>query len=119
MAVSGLGVSPFSKERLDAGNGIQLGVAYDGKEVYDITYEDEESVSDAVGRSAGQLGQIGVTGLDGVREQQGLGDFVHNMEAAIVVESRDDVETVALQKVPGLTRMGLVMDENLAAKWDK
>ena len=52
-------------------------------------------MSDVVGRSAGRLGQIVVTELDVIREQQGLGDFFHNVEAAVVVEGRANVETVA------------------------
>ena len=92
----GPGGSTFYKERLDAGKGIQLGVACDGREVYESTGDYGESVGDAVGRSAGWLGQIGVTELDGVREQQGLGDFFHDVEVAVVVEGRAHVETVAL-----------------------
>ena len=64
------------------------------------TGEDGESVGDAVGRSEGRLGQIGVTELDGVGEQQGLGDFVHDVEEAVVVEGGDDVKTDASPIVP-------------------
>ena len=61
--------STFSKERLGAGNSIQLGAVYDGREVCKITGEAGESVDDAFGRSAGRLIQIGVTELDGVRKK--------------------------------------------------
>ena len=64
---SGLGGYPFSKECSDAGNGIQLGIAYDGGEFCKSIGDDVESVSDAVGRIAGRLGQIGVKELSGVR----------------------------------------------------
>ena len=74
-------------------------------------------MGDVVNRSAGRLGQIGVTELDGVREQQGLGDFVHDVKAAVVVEGGADVETVACPKVPGLACIWIVMNENLAAEW--
>ena len=46
----GLVRSPFSKERLDSGNGTHLGVACDGREVCKSTGEDGEIMSDAVGR---------------------------------------------------------------------
>ena len=116
MAGSGLGGSPFSKERLDAGNGIQLGVVCDGREVCERTGEYRESVGDVVGRNAGQLCQIGVTELDGVRKQQGLGDFLHDVEAAVVLEGGENVETITHPKVPGFAPIGIVMDENLAAE---
>ena len=91
MAGSGLVRSPFSKERLDSGNGTHLGVACDGREVCESTREDGESVGDAVRKRAEQLGQIVVTELDGVREQQGLGDFVHDVEEPVVVEGGANV----------------------------
>ena len=91
MGSGGPGGSPFSKECLDAGNGIQLGVACDGREVCESTREDGESVGDAVRKRAEQLGQIVVTELDGVREQQGLGDFVHDVEEPVVVEGGANV----------------------------
>ena len=34
-----------------------------------------------------------------------------------MVEGGDDVETVARPEVSGLVRIGIVMDENLAAEW--
>ena len=116
MGDSSPGGSPFSKGRLDAVNGILLGVSCDVREVCESTSEDGESVGDAVVRSAGRLGQIGVTELDGVREQQIIGDFVHNVESAVVLEGGADVETVACPKVPGFARIGIVMDENLASE---
>ena len=67
MGGGGPGGSPFSKEQLYAGNGIQLGIVFDGREVCKITGEDGESVGDAVGSNVGQLVWIGVTKLDGVR----------------------------------------------------
>ena len=48
-------------------------------------------MGDAVRKRAEQLGQIVVTELDGVREQQGLGDFVHDVEEAVVVEGGANV----------------------------
>ena len=117
MGGGGPGGSTFSKEHLDARNGIHLGVAWDVREVLRSTGENGESVVDAVCRSEGRLGQIGVTELDGVREQQGLGDFVHDVKAVVVVEGGADVENVASPKFPGLACIGIVMNKNLAAEW--
>ena len=57
--------------------------------------------------------------LDGVREQQVLGNFVHGVETAVLVEDGANVETVVRPKVLGLVIIGIVMDENLAAEWVK
>ena len=68
--------------------------------VLDRTREEVQGVDDAVALGYCGLGEVVVEELDGVRVAKGFGDSVHNVEAAVVIEGRADVETLAVAEVP-------------------
>ena len=76
-------------------------------------------MGDAVGRSKVLLGKVKVMEFNGIGEQQGLGGIVHGMEAEVVVEVGENVETITGTKVPRLARIGFVVDKDFVSKGAK
>ena len=64
------------------------------------------------------LGDVGVAELDCVGLEGGLGVFIDEVVAAVVLEVWDNVEAFMQAELPGFAVVGLDVDENQAAKGD-
>ena len=82
-----------------------------GNEVY--------SVEDVVFVHDSGLGKIVVSEFDSVREEKGLGGIVGNVEAAVVIEGRADVEAITASEGPGRACAGFVVDDDRASNGAK
>ena len=67
--------------------------------VLDRTREEVQGVDDVAALGHCGLGKVVVEELDGVRVAKGFDDFVHNVEAAVVVEGGNDIEALAAAEV--------------------
>jgi len=96
----GGGGVPFFEECLDAGDGVELSIGSDSRQVLDDAMEDGERVSDAFRWDEGWLTEVRAVELNSIGKQGGLSGLVHYMKEAVVAEVRADVETIAIAEIP-------------------
>ena len=77
--------------------------------------EEVESMKDGVFVSDPVLGEVVVMKFGRVREEKGFGGGVDDVEAAVVIEGRSDVEAISAAEGPGLACAGFVVYEDRSA----
>ena len=93
--------------------GIHLVMEGGSRKVFDGTSQEIDSTENAIFRGDSWLGDIGVAELSCVRVEGGLGLFINKMIAAILVEGRTNIETLARAELPLFAVVGIGVDEKL------
>ena len=81
--------------------------------------EEVEGMDEAICVSGGWLREVVMVELNGVGDKCGFSYGVEYLEAAVVLQGRAVVETVAGAEVPGGAGGGLVVDEYAASDEDE
>ena len=76
-------------------------------------------MGDAVFVRDSGLGEVVVVEFDSVGEKKGLGGGVNNVEAAVVIEGRADVESIGASEGPGRVCAKFAVDDKRASNGDK
>ena len=108
-------MTPVLEKLFEAGDGGELIRDCNIWSIVEGIGEEVECTENAVLVRDGGLGEIVVSKLDCVGEDEGFGGGVDDLEATVVIEGGADVEAIATAEGPGRACAGFVVDEDWAA----
>ena len=107
---------PLLQQAAQFADGVELGGTVDGRGVGDGARGEVEGLCDAIFKSYGWLGQVGVEKLHRVRSDDDLGfAAIDQGPAPVMVECWTDVEASAPSLIPRLALVWLGVGDDLAA----
>ena len=104
---------------MELGDFLELLMVNCGKGIFDGTGQEIQGIEDAVSFGHYWLRELVEDKSDSVGEEEGFGGAVDDVEAAVVVKCRSNVETVASAEVPQLSNVRLVFNDDGASNRSK
>jgi hypothetical protein len=110
---------PQTKEVVEAGYCVELGVAGDGWSIGDGIGDGIKAVGNGVNWCDSWDSEVVVTEVDCVGDAMGLGFGINDAMTAVLLRGDAKVDSVRATEVPGVAGGWLVVDDDGTAEWQE